>query len=369
MEFLGIPASTWKEMGLALAILAGAAILAWLLLLLIDRVFVRLARRTPTSFDDALLDAVRMPLFWAIMFFALTIALDQLNFLPVDWRESRADLRFVLYWLVAWGLVHRLVANMMAWYAREMARRTASPLDEDMIPFLRRLTLFLVAAIAVIVLLSHFGVDVTAMVTSLGIASLAFAMAARDTLSNWITGFVIIFDRPFKIGDRIEIQSLDTWGDVLDIGLQSTRVRTRDNRMVVVPNSVIGRNLVVNHSDPSTQYRVQTHVAVDYGTDVVQARQVMVEAVRAQDWVMQGERIEALFVEYGDVGIIFRVRCWIENYVETRRILDKLNSCLYDALNEAGIEMPMPVQRLHHRIDDQDRDGLVAVLREGRQKE
>jgi small-conductance mechanosensitive channel len=364
MEFLGIPTSTWQEIGLALLILAGAAILARLALLLIDRLFKRLARRTPTSFDDALLDAVRVPLFWAIMFFALTIALDQLTFLPADWSEGRENLRFVLYWLVAWLFVHKLVSNMMNWYSREMARVTESSLDESMIPFLRRVAVFLVGAIAVIVLLSHFGIDVSALVTSLGIASLAIALAARNTLSDWITGFVIILDRPFKIGDRIEIQSLNTWGDVQDIGLQNTRVLTRDNRMVVVPNSVIGKNLVVNHSDPSTQYRVQTHVGVDYGTDVAHARQVMVDAVRAQDWVMHDERIEALFIEFGDVGIIFRVRCWIEHYVETRRIMDKLNSCLYDALNEAGIEMPMPVQTLYHRVESGERDGLMAVVRE-----
>jgi small-conductance mechanosensitive channel len=245
-----------------------------------------------------------------------------------------------------------------------MARVTESSLDESMIPFLRRVILFLVGTIAVIVLLSHFGVDVSALVTSLGIASLAIALAARNTLSDWITGFVIILDRPFKIGDRIEIESLNTWGDVQDIGLQSTRVRTRDNRMVVVPNSIIGRNLVVNHSDPSTVYRVQTHVGVDYGTDVARARQVMIDAVRAQDWVMHEQRIEALFIEFGDAGIIFRVRCWIENYVETRRIMDKLNSCLYDALNEAGIEMPMSEQTLYHRVESGERDGLMAVVRE-----
>ena len=138
--------------------------------------------------------------------------------------------------------------------------------------------------------------------------------------------------------------------------------------MVVVPNSVIGKNLVVNHSDPSTQYRVQTHVGVAYGTDITKARQVMVNAVQAQDWVMKDEQIEALFIEYGDVGIIFRVRCWIQDYVETRRIMDKLNSCLYDALYESGIEMPMPVQTLYHRMDDADRDGLVALLQERRQE-
>ena len=155
--------------------------------------------------------------------------------------------------------------------------------------------------------------------------------------------------------------------DVLDIGLQSTRVRTRDNRMVVVPNSIIGENIVVNHSDPSTMYRVQTHVGVGYGTDVAYARQVMVDAVRAQDWVMKDEPIEALFLEFGESALVFRVRCWIENYVETRRIMDKLNTCLYEALNEAGIDMPDPTRTLYHRVDPADRDGLVAVLREARE--
>ena len=369
MEFLGIPTRYWQEIGSAILILVGAAILARLLLLLIDRVFARLARRTPTSFDDALLDAVRAPLFWAIMFIALPVALDQLTFLPKDWDESRENLRFILYWLVAWILVHKLVGGVLDWYGREVARRTEPTFDEEVLPFARRVVLFLLAGVAFIVLLSHFGVDVSALVTSLGIASLAIALAAKNTLSDWISGFVIIIDRPFKIGDRIEILSLKTWGDVQDIGLQSTRVRTRDNRMVVVPNSIIGENLVVNHSDPSTMYRVQTHVGVAYGTDVSYARQVMVDAVRAQDWVMKDERIEALFIEYGDSASIFRVRCWIEHYVETRRIMDKLNSCLYDGLNNAGIEMPSPTRTLYHRVDAADRDGLVALLRKSRSDE
>ena len=366
-QFLGVPVEHWKEVGVALAILAGAAIIGWLALLLIDRVLSRIIKRTPTSFDDALIAAARMPLFWAIVFGGLALALNQLTFLPADWQETQAKLMFVPYWLIAWVLVHRLVGNLLEWYGREMARRTHSPIDEEVIPYARRLILVMVAAIALIVLLSHFGVDVTALITSLGIASLAIALAAQNTLADWITGFVIILDRPFKIGDRVELLALDTWGDVQDIGLQSTRVRTRDNRMVVVPNSVIGKNLVVNHSDPSTVYRVETHVGIDYGTDLAYARQVMLDAVRAQDWVMQDERIEALFVRFGESSMIFRVRCWIEDYVETRRIMDKLNTCLYEALHEAGIDMPDPTRILYHRVAPPDRDGLVAVLREARQ--
>jgi len=368
MEFLGIPVEHWKEVGFALAFLASSAIVGRLVLFVLDRYVSRLTRRTPTSFDDALMDAGRMPLFWAIVFAGLALALNQLSFLPADWRGKQAEWMFVPYWLVAWVLIHRLVNNLLGWYGREMARRTHSPIDEEVVPFVRRLVVVLVAAVAIIVLLSHFGVDVTALVTSLGIASLAIALAAQNTLADWITGFVIILDRPFKIGDRVELLALDTWGDVQDIGLQSTRVRTRDNRMVVVPNSVIGKNLVVNHSDPSTVYRVETHVSVAYGIDIAHARQVMIDAVRAQDWVMKDERIEALFIRFGESAMIFRVRCWIEHYVETRRIMDKLNTCLYEALHEANIEMPAPEHALYHRVAPADRDGLVAVLREARRE-
>ena len=114
--------------------------------------------------------------------------------------------------------------------------------------------------IAIIILLGHFNVDVSALVATLGVGSLAIALAAKEVLADMISGFIIAIDRPFGIGDRIELEQLNTWGDVQDIGLRSTRILTRDNRLVSVPNSLIGKNLVVNHSIPSTVYRVQTHV-------------------------------------------------------------------------------------------------------------
>ncbi len=366
MEFLGLSTDEWLEVGIAVAIVAGAAILARLMLLVLDKRLIRLSRRTRTYFDDAILEALRIPVSVLILIIALRIALDQLSFLSEDWKTNRENLIFVLYLLVGYLFLHKLVDNLIRWYAREIARRTESNLDEQVLPFARRVVLIILGIIAFIVLLSHFEVDVSAFVTTLGIGSLAIALAAQATLSDTISGFVIMADRPFRVGDRIEILELNTWGDVLDVGLRSTRIRTRDNRMVVVPNSVIGKSLVVNHSVPSTVYRVETRLGVAYGSDVDHVRQVMIDAVGAQDWVMKEERIEALFLEYGDSALIFRVRCWIEHYVETRRIIDKLNSCLYKALNEAGIEMPPPIREVYHRVDRADRDNLVAVLREAR---
>ena len=92
---------------------------------------------------------------------------------------------------------------------------------------------------------------------------------------------------------------------------------------------------------------MQTAVGVAYGTELAFARQVMVDAVRAEPWVMKDRPVEALFLEFGDSALVFRVRCWIEHYVETRRIIDKLNTALYDALNREGIAIPFPQHDVH----------------------
>jgi small-conductance mechanosensitive channel len=208
-------------------------------------------------------------------------------------------------------------------------------------------------------MLGRFGIEPSALVATLGIGTLAVALAAQEALSDLIAGFLIMLDQPFVVGDRIAIQEIDTWGDVTEIGLRSTRILTRDNRMVTVPNSIIGKGLVVNYSDPSTVFRVQTHVGIAYGVDADHAREVMIAAIQAEDWVMHERPVEALMLEFGDFALKFRVRCWIEHYVETRRVIDKMNTALYRALNQAGISIPFPQQdiRLLPSTVEPEKDG------------
>jgi MscS family membrane protein len=349
------------ELGQATLILTAAAVISWILLLAINTVIRRFARRTSSQLDDAILSAFHLPLVLFILLIGLRAALARLTFLPNRWNEYTSNGFFVLSLLIIYLLAYRLTRNLIKWYASEIATRTETPLDNQVLPFFRRILLILLTIVAFIVLLGHFEIEVSAFIATLGIGSLAIALAAQTTLADTISGFVIMVDRPFRIGDRIEILDLDTWGDVVDIGLRSTRILTRDNRMVVVPNAVIGKSLIVNHSYPDTRYRVQTEIGIAYGTDIEKARQVMIEAIKAQDWVMQDERIEALFLEFGDSALIFRVRCWIQHYIETRRIMDKLNTCLYDALNRAGIEIPFP-QRVLSIYDNRSSTALRQTL-------
>jgi small-conductance mechanosensitive channel len=205
-----------------------------------------------------------------------------------------------------------------------------------------RIARIIVLLIAANVLLSHFGVNITGLAATLGVAGLALSLAAQDTLADAISGFIILADRPFRVGDRIEIQGLGTWGDVVDIGLRTTRIRTRDNRLVIVPNSTIGKNQVVNYTFPDPQYRVQTHVGIGYGTDIERVRQIIIDTVREVEGVLPERPVDALYVEMGDSAMIFRVRWWIESYADTRQMYDSIHTALQEALDAAGVEMPYP---------------------------
>jgi small-conductance mechanosensitive channel len=256
-----------------------------------------------------------------------------------NWQEGIDSAVFVFYLLLVYIAFYRLIGGVSRWYAKEVVEATETDLDDKFLSFFRALAYLVLTVTIFIILLGHFGIEPSALVATLGIGTLAVALAAKETLSDMISGFMIMIDQPFVVGDRIQILDIDAWGDVTEIGLRSTRILTRDNRLVSIPNSVIGSGLVVNYSDPSTVYRVQTHLGVAYGTDIDKAREIMVAAIKAEEWVMEDKPVEALMLEFGDSAMIFRVRCWIEHYVETRRIIDKMNTALYKAVNEAKIDI------------------------------
>ncbi len=204
------------------------------------------------------------------------------------------------------------------------------------------------------IFLSYFGIDITAFAAALGIGGLAISLAAQDTLADAIAGFLILIDQPFRVGDRIEISGLGTWGDVVDIGTRSTRIRTLDNRLVIVPNSAIAKDQVVNYTYPDPRYRVQIEVGIDYDSDLKLAREAAIHAVKNVEGVLLDKPIDALFVDFGESTITFRIRWWINSYVDTRRMFDKVNEALLQGFNEAGIKMPNMTYDLNLKVDGGD---------------
>ncbi len=361
MNWSTLTQTEWMQIGISILIFLATAFLGrWAIKFIIKRVARRFTRQTKTTLDDVILESVAPPLYWLVLVYAFKFSLSRLDFIFEELNVDLDAFYFVLFWLIGSTIAWRLINNLAKWYENQLSVTREIELGEQLMPFFRRLLLIVLTVIVGIIFLDYFSIEVGGVVATLGIGSLAIALAAQATLADTINGFVIMFDRPFRIGDRIELLELNTWGDVVDIGLRSTRIRTRDNRMVIVPNSVIGKSLVINHSYPDTQYRIQIEIGVAYGTDLEEARKIIVEAVRQVDGVLQSRPIEALFLEFGPSALNFRVRWWIESYIDTRRMFDKVNTAIYRELDKAGIEIPFPQQvityKMEHPIDAAEKE-------------
>ena len=337
-RFLGIRVVDWINLVISLLIaLAGYLLGTWL----IKRVLPRLVKRTDSQFDNELLKILGPKIRWLVTIMILRYAItDRLVFIGERLNQTLRDIFFTLNLslliLILWK-VYELTAD---WYAEKQAangREELTPVIQMGKTFLQILT----GIVGVTILLSYFGVNVTSLTAALGIGGLAISLAAKDTVSDAISGLIILVDQPFRVGDRIEIQGAGTWGDVTEIGLRTTRIRTRDNRMVIVPNSIIGNNQVINYSYPDPRYRIETHVFIDFDEDVERIRQLLMDALRQVEGVLSDKPVDALYIDMTEGPIKFRLRWWIESYVDTRRMFDRVHTAIKRALDEAGIGSPI----------------------------
>jgi small-conductance mechanosensitive channel len=130
-----------------------------------------------------------------------------------------------------------------------------------------------------------------------------------------------------------------------------------------VPNSTISKSQVINYTYPDPRYRVQIDIGIGYGMDIEKTRQIIVDTVRRIEGVLPDKPVEALYNEMGDSAMLFRVRWWIESYADTRRVFDRVNTALQNALDQAGIDMPYPTQSLNVQMDPETAERVSQALR------
>ena len=163
------------------------------------------------------------------------------------WRKNIGHAFFTLSLIIIVYWLHRASGAFFNWYKLNIASKTKTKLDDKFIPFFAKTTNVILWIIALIILLSHFGVNINALVAALGVSSLAIALAAQDTIANLIAGFLIMIDRPFKIGDRIKLPTGEMV-EVLDIGVRRSKFLSEDKAIVIVPNLDLSKKKIVNYT-------------------------------------------------------------------------------------------------------------------------
>jgi small-conductance mechanosensitive channel len=180
------------------------------------------------------------------------------------------------------------------------------------------------------------------------VAGIALGFAAKDTLANLFAGVFIIADGPYQVGDYVNLES-GYRGRVQQIGLRSTRILTRDDVEITVPNSVIGNGAIVNESSGAPRYRVRLKVGVAYGTDIDRVREVLNDVSRKMDATMNEPAPRVRFRSFGGSSLDFELLTWIREPERRGRVLDALHCEVYKRFSDAGIEIAYPQQDLHVR--------------------
>ncbi len=311
------------------------------------------ADKAPTPWAGEFIELTKPQIRWFIAVLFFQFATNRLSFLSAETKQLLNQVYFSLYLIIITFAIWKLIDLGEKWYEERRGETEGKDSRaEEILPLLKRILRGILLVVSAVIILDQFGVNVTALTAALGIAGLALSLAAQDSLADMINGLIILVDQPFKVGDRIEIEALNTWGDVVEIGTRTTRIRTLDNRMVIVPNSTIGKSQIVNYTYPSTQYRVQIEIGVSFESDLAQVKEIIIDSVSSVEGVLMDKPIDALFLEFGDTSMIIRVRWWIESYVDTRRMFDKVNTKLKEALTDAGVEMPFTTYNINIRKYD-----------------
>jgi small-conductance mechanosensitive channel len=196
--------------------------------------------------------------------------------------------------------------------------------------------------LAVYWLLVTWDLNLAPWLASAGIVGIAVGFAAKDSLANLFGGLFIIMDAPYKINDFIILDSGER-GRVIKIGLRSTRLLTRDDVEVTLPNSYIANSKVVNESGgPYEKTRVAIVVGVAYGSDIDRVREVLHGAAESVEFVVSDPAPRVQFIEMGDSALLFRVQGWVDQPAMRGRCIDGMNTAVYKALGQANIEIPFP---------------------------
>jgi small-conductance mechanosensitive channel len=210
-------------------------------------------------------------------------------------------------------------------------------------------TLF--ALMGTILFLDNLGVSLTAVWTTLGVGSVAVALALQETLSNFFSGLYIMADRPVRLNDYIKLDS-NQEGYVLRIGWRSTILRTLGNNYVVIPNSTLAKAIITNYSVPETQMSYTLPVSVAYGTDPQQVEKVLLEAAHEalqdglQGLLAKPEPSVSFIPGFGQSSLDFSLGLQVRQFTDQYPVQSELRKRIVKKFQEAGIDMPFPTRTL-----------------------
>lgn len=337
--------AAWPVVFLPVLIIV-AYLVGWTISAVLTHVVEKITSRTPTRLDDKLVKALRRPILPTTVTLALLVSASVMR-LPETAHNLSVRLLYT-FLLLVWSSAAMRVAHIMLEIVARY-RKQLGFLQVRTMPAFDMGVKVLVFGVAAFLFLLVWGINPTAWLALPGVIGIVVGFAARDTLANFFSGIFIIADAPYKIGDYIILDTGER-GMVKQVGMRSTRILTRDDIEVTIPNAVIGNAKIINESGgPWEKERIRIPVGVAYGSDVDQVCELLVKIANEHEEVNETLKPRVRLRTFGTSSIDFELLCWIEHPELRGRISHELHMEIYREFATAGIVIPYPQQDIHVR--------------------
>jgi len=268
----------------------------------------------------------------------LHFTLFEINKTPVTLSSLMMFLIMISIFLILSRVIRRI------FLARLLVRLN---MDEAKQYTMMRVTHYLIMVIGAIVAFQFIGIDLTGLAVIFGLLSVGIGFGLQNVTSNFVAGLILLFERPIKIGDRVTVG--ETEGDVIEINIRSTTIRTLNNIAIIVPNSDFVSSTVINWSYGDQKVRLDVDVGVSYASDLDTVIRCLLEVARENPEVLREPAPEVLHMGFGDSSWNMRLRAWISDPKRHPRVRSTLNCATVHKFRANGVEIPFPQRDLHVR--------------------
>lgn len=340
--------NTIENWGISVLIILGAIIIVKLLSLLGKKVIKPFVTGTDNHLDDVIFYSLEAPVKFAIILLGIWIAIHRLVY-PDSFVKVVDNAYSILIVLDITWFFGRLFSSLLQVYWGKQSNGQAN----KMMPIIKRTILVIVWLIGIVMALSNVGVNISALLGTLGIGGIAFALAAQDTVKNVFGAFTILTDKPFSIGDTIRVDSYE--GTVVDVGVRSTKIMNYDKRIITFPNYKITDTSIVNISSEPMR-RVVLNLGLTYDTTSEKMKEALelLKSIpkRVENVSSNPSDIVAVFTEYSDSALVIMYIYFIEKQGDILGVTSNMNMEILAAFNKAGLNLAFPTRTVYIQKDE-----------------
>ena len=255
----------------------------------------------------------------------------------------------VLYFFLLVFLLFYLTAKIKKWVVYKLLAN--SKIDLGVRVAVGTILRYIVLVIGLMVVLQTVGLDLSAVTVLAGALGVGIGFGLQNITNNFVSGIIILFERPIKVGDRIEVGEVS--GDVISISMRSTTIVTNDNISIIVPNSDFISSKVINWSHTDRNIRFNIPVGVSYNEDPEVIKELLLEVADENKGILQQPKPDVLFKEYADSALVFILRIWTREYINRPDILkSQVYYAAFKKFKEHNIEIPFPQRDLHIKNEE-----------------